>query len=63
MANFGDILRKGRKVFNLKDSGGQYGRCEECGEYRLLYDFIDKEKEKWKLCETCSKDLIEELNQ
>ena len=63
MADFGDLLKKGRDMAKLKDKGGKWGRCEECNEMTILYNFIDKENEKWELCEQCSKAFIEDIKQ
>ena len=54
MSDFGSILKKGRKIFNTKDKGGRWGRCDECNARALLYEYIDEEKQVWQLCETCT---------
>jgi len=53
MSGFGNILRRGKKIFVTKDKGGKYGRCEECNARDLLYKYFDEEKIVWMLCETC----------
>jgi len=60
MSDFGNILRRGRRMFDMKNEGGIWGRCEECDERALLFSYIDDEKETWKLCEICATDFVKE---
>jgi len=53
MSGFGSILKKGKKLFNTKDKGGEWGRCEECNARAILYKYFDEEKQMWMLCEQC----------
>ena len=53
MVDFGKILKKGKKIFELKDNGGDWGRCEECNQRRKLFPFKDAEDQVWMLCESC----------
>jgi hypothetical protein len=50
---FSDVLRRGKRIFGVKDKGGKWGRCEECDERALLYPYDDKEGQVWMLCEYC----------
>jgi hypothetical protein len=40
-------------MFEMKDQGGTWSSCEECGKRRLLFKYYDFEKELWMLCEDC----------
>ena len=53
MGDFGSIMRRGRKMFEMKDNGGKWGACEECNKRRLLFKYYDSEEELWMLCEEC----------
>lgn len=58
--DFGNILKRGRKIFNTKDKGGVWGRCEECDERALVYPYNDAEKQVWQLCEECISIMIKD---
>jgi len=60
MSDFGNILKRGRKMFNTKKNGGKWGRCEECDERALLFPYKDVEKEVWMLCEVCAAEFVKE---
>jgi hypothetical protein len=53
MSDFGSILKRGRKIFNTKNSGGKFDRCEECNARALVYKYLDEENQEWLLCEQC----------
>jgi len=53
MGDFGSILRRGRRMFDMKDKGGKYGRCEECNKRAPLFEYKDVEEQVWTLCEEC----------
>lgn len=53
MSDFGNILKRGRRMYDMKDQGGDWGRCEECDERRILFPYDDEEKQTWMLCEQC----------
>ena len=60
MTGFSDILKRGRKIFDMKDTGGKWNRCEECGERRLCFDYSDCQNEIWVLCEQCTNTFVKE---
>ena len=60
MSNFSDILKKGKKQFQVKDQLGKWGRCDYCDERRLLFTYSDSKSEFWYLCESCSDVFIKE---
>lgn len=60
MSDFNDILKRGKRVFDLKDKGGTWGRCEDCGKRSPLFPFEDSDGEIWMFCETCLLDFIKE---
>ena len=60
MTDFGNILKRGRKMFDLKKKGGEWGRCEECDERAQLFPYSDEEKEVWLLCEICATSFVKE---
>jgi hypothetical protein len=53
MGDFGSILRRGKKMFDIKDSAKKWERCEECNKRDILYAYRDKEDQPWWLCEEC----------
>lgn len=54
MSSFADIMRRAKKMFKMKDGGGEWLRCEECDERRLCYPYADEKDEVWMLCEACA---------
>lgn len=61
--SFSDILKKGKDIFEVKDGRGVWGRCEDCGQRKILYEYFDKEKQCWMLCENCITRFIGEDNE
>lgn len=59
--SFSDIMKRGKKQFEIKDQCGEWGRCEHCDERRLLFPYRDDKNEMWRLCESCSNLFIKEL--
>ena len=45
MADFSDILKRGKRMFDLKDKGGKWDRCEECGKRKLCFPYDDDKDE------------------
>lgn len=60
MSDFGTILKRGRKMFDLKDKGGTWQRCEECDEMLECYPYVDEKTEVWMLCENCTKEFVKD---
>jgi len=60
MSDFGNILKKGKKLFSTKANGGHWSRCEECHAMALLFDYVDNEKQVWKLCEQCISSFVKD---
>ena len=55
MADFADLLKRGRRMFDMKNkSGSKWFKCEECGERRFCYPYDDDKDETWYLCEQCA---------
>jgi len=51
--DFGNIVNRGKKAYQTKKDGGEWGRCEECGERRVLFPYIDSEDQVWLVCDEC----------
>ncbi len=60
MSNFGNILKKGKRRFEIKNKKTQWGRCESCDERSQLFKYNDAKGTIWMLCEKCSETFIEE---
>jgi hypothetical protein len=60
MSDFGDIMRRGRKMFDMKSKGGTWNRCEECDTRALCYPYIDEKNEVWVLCEDCTNEFVKD---
>jgi len=60
MTDFGDILRRGRRNYNIKQLPSEWGRCDACGERKLLHPYDSEKKEIWMLCEECSDVFVKE---
>lgn len=60
MSGFGSILKRGRKMFNIKDAGGKWQRCEECDEMRKCFNYVDEREEIWVICEECMKEFVKD---
>lgn len=59
MTDFGNILRRGRRNYNIKKTSNGWGRCESCDERRQLYPY-DTKDQVWMLCEECSDVFVKE---
>lgn len=60
MADFVDIIKRGKKRFKVKDKKGKFGRCEYCDKRNLLFPYRDSKNELWLLCSNCTNIFIEE---
>jgi len=60
MSDFSSILKRGKRIFDMKDKGGEWQRCEECDEMLKCYPYKDEKCEVWMLCEDCSKEFIKD---
>ena len=60
MSSFGDILRRGRKMFKMKNTGGEWQRCEECDERAKCYPYVDEKQQVWMLCEECASVFVKD---
>lgn len=52
MVDFSKIVNRGKRRFKSK-SDGEWGRCEECDNRKILFIYIDNTGSEWKLCEDC----------
>lgn len=59
--SFADIMKRGKKQFQVKEQRGEWGRCEYCDERKLLFPYKDNKNEAWQLCELCSSMFIKEV--
>ena len=60
MADFADILKHGKKRFQIKDGKGKWGKCDYCDDRHLLFPYHDSKKELWLLCDDCANIFIKE---
>jgi len=60
MTDFADLLKRGRRMFDMKNKGGKWFNCEECGERRLCFAYDDDKEETWFLCEECASVFIKD---
>ncbi len=60
MVGFADILKNGKKRFEVKNKKGKWDLCEYCDKRHLLFPFRDSKKELWLLCDNCTNIFIEE---
>lgn len=60
MADFSNILDRGKRLFSTKNKGGKWTRCEECGERRFCFAYDDDEEETWFLCEECTYSFVKD---
>lgn len=60
MSGFSDILKQGKKRFEVKSDHGSWGRCEYCDERHLLHSYHDNKNEIWKLCDQCTDFFVKE---
>lgn len=59
--DFCDILKQGRKRFVTKgNKRGEYDNCDYCDKRKLVFEYLDSEKEFWYLCEGCADLFIKE---
>ena len=58
--DFGSILKKGKRIFNIKQDG-QWGKCEACDARQILFSYsVNNNKNKWMLCSTCLETFIKD---
>ena len=60
MADFGDILKQGKKRFKTKNSNGSWGKCEACDKRKCLFEYKDGRGESWCICNKCADVFIRE---
>jgi len=60
MSDFGSILKRGRKMFDMKEKGGSWQRCEECDEMHKCYPYVDERGHVWMLCEECVTEFVKD---
>lgn len=62
MADFGNILRRGKRRFEVKNksSNSTWGRCEACEMRTKVFPYNDEKKEVWLLCEECTNLFIKD---
>ncbi len=60
MADFGDILKQGKRRFKVKNIIGSWNKCEHCDERRYLFPYKDDQSESWDLCDSCADVFIRE---
>lgn len=58
--SFVDILKKGKRQFQIKDQRGSWGKCEYCDTRQLLFQYTDDKNELWHLCGDCTGLFIKE---
>lgn len=59
--SFGDILKKGKKQFEIKEQRGFWGRCEYCDQRKLLFPYKEPaNNSSWNLCDVCSDLFVKE---
>ena len=60
MSGFGDILKQGKKRFDIKKKRGSWGVCDDCANRKYLFSYSDNKKEVWRLCDSCSDSFIKD---
>jgi len=60
MANFADILKHGKKRFQVKSKKSKWGKCDYCDDRYLLFLYRDSKNEIWMLCDECADTFIKE---
>jgi len=62
MADFGSILRKGKRRFEIKNKTPipSWGRCEACEVRTKVFPYNDEKKEIWLLCGECADMFIKD---
>lgn len=60
MSNFNDIMKRGKRMFDMKNKGGTWKRCEECDERALCFSYVDEKNEVWMLCEDCISEFVKD---
>lgn len=58
--NFSKILKKGKRIFNVKSNiRGQWNKCEACERRQIVYSYIVN-NDKWLVCDDCLKNFIKD---
>lgn len=60
MSSFNDIMKRGKRMFDMKNKGGTWDRCEECDKRALCFPYVDEKNEVWTLCEECVSEFVKD---
>ena len=60
MGDFSEIMRRGKRMFDMKRKGGSWERCEECDVRDICYPYLDEKDEVWVLCDECMSEFVKD---
>jgi len=59
--NFSNILKKGKKRFEVKNKQqNKWGRCEACDKRELLFPYASSKNDTWMLCSECLEAFVKD---
>lgn len=59
--NFSNILKQGKRRFEIKNKQGQWGRCESCESREFLFPYdAGSKSDKWMLCHACLETFVKD---
>lgn len=58
--NFSNILKQGKRRFEIKDKKGQWGRCESCEHRKFLFPYDGGKNDKWLVCSACLEKFVKD---
>jgi len=58
MADFGNILKNGKRRAAIKSTKGKWLKCDSCSSRRLTFPYKDNQDYVWQICETCIEGFV-----
>ena len=58
--NFSNILRQGKRRFEIKNKQGQWGRCEACDNREFLFPYNGDKNDNWMVCSACLEGFVKD---
>lgn len=58
--NFSNILKQGKRRFEIKNKQSQWGRCESCDNRELLFPYNGDKADNWMLCAACLETFVKD---
>jgi len=58
--NFSNILKQGKRRFEVKSKSCKWDRCESCDSRELLFPYTGNKSDTWMLCSNCIETFVKD---